>query len=346
MRRALEPYSPAYFVIDAGNEIIRFSGAETRHYLEPSSGPPSLNLFALLRTDLRQRVREALQEARAQHSSVARENLIISIDGQSRPGTLIVEPIGDKREAGPWIVAFRDTGPSSTPASTSKPPVGSADVQALEQELRETKARLQGAISDMELHMEEARSATEEYQSVNEELQSANEELETAKEEMQSVNEELQTVNAELQSKNDTLLQLNSDLQNLIDSTQIAVVFLDQELRVKNFTPAIAQIFPLRAADRGRPLIEIVSNLIDVDLASDLRTVQRSLAMIEREVKIEHAGGRLTLLMRIRPYLTVDNRVDGAVITFVDINKLALAAGTEVAGIRLSRALPKTPSSV
>jgi len=338
VRRALEPYSPAYFVIDAGNEIIRFSGAETRHYLEPSSGPPSLNLFALLRTDLRQRVREALQEARAQHSSVARENLIFSIDGQNRPGTLIVEPIGDKREAGPWVVAFRDTGQSSTTDSVSKP-VGSADVHALEQELRETKARLQGAISDMELHMEEARSAAEEYQSVNEELQSANEELETAKEEMQSVNEELQTVNAELQSKNETLIQLNSDLQNLMDSTQIAVVFLDQELRIKNFTPAIAQIFPLRAADRGRPLIQIVSNLIDVDLASDLSTVQRTLAMIEREVKIEHAEGRLTLLMRIRPYLTVDNRIDGAVITFVDINKIALAAGTEVARYQaLSRA--------
>jgi two-component system, chemotaxis family, CheB/CheR fusion protein len=339
VRRALEPYSPAYFVIDAGNEIIRFSGAETRHYLEPSSGPSSLNLFALLRTDLRQRVREALQEARAQQSSVARENLIFSIDGQNRLGTLIVEPIGDKREAGPWVIAFRDTGQGSTTASASKPPAGNADVQALEQELRETKARLQSAISDMELHMEEARSATEEYQSVNEELQSANEELETAKEEMQSVNEELQTVNAELQSKNDTLLELNSDLQNLMDSTQIAVVFLDQQLRVKNFTPAIAQIFPLRAADRGRPLIEIVSNLIDVDLSTDLSTVQRTLAMIEREVRIEHAGRRLTLLMRIRPYLTVDNRIDGAVITFVDINKIALAADTEVARYQaLSRA--------
>ena len=331
VRRALEPYSPAYFVIEAGNEIIRFSGAETRHYLEPSSGPPSFNLFALLRTDLRQRVREALQEARARHSSVVRENLIFSIDGQNRPGTLIVEPIGDRREAGPWIVAFRDTGQSSTTASASKPPVGNTDVEALEQELRETRARLQVSISDLELHMEEARSATEEYQSVNEELQSANEELETAKEEMQSVNEELQTVNAELLSKNDTLIQLNGDLQNLMDSTQIAVVFLDQELRIKNFTPAIAQIFPLRAADRGRPLIQIVSNLIDVDMATDLSTVQRTLAMIEREVKIEHDGKKLTLLMHIRPYLTVDNRIDGAVITFVDINKIALAAGTEVA---------------
>ena len=156
---------------------------------------------------------------------------------------------------------------------------------------------------------------------------------------MQSVNEELQTVNAELLSKNDTLIQLNSDLQNLMDSTQIAVVFLDQELRIKNFTPTIAQIFPLRAVDRGRPLIEIVSNLIDVDVATDLSTVQRTLAMIEREVKIEHAGGRLTLLMRIRPYLTVDNRIDGAVVTFVDINKIALAADTEVARYQaLSRA--------
>ena len=341
VRRALEPYSPAYFVIDAGNEIISFLlGAETRHHLEPSSGPPSFNLFALLRTDLRQRVREALQEARARHSSVARENLIFSIDGQNRPGTLIVEPIGDRRETGPWVVAFRDTGQSSTTASASKPPVGNTDVQALEQELRETRVRLQAAISDLELHMEEARSATEEYQSVNEELQSSQtRNLRPPRRRCNRSTRSCRPSMASWLSKNDTLIQLNSDLQNLMDSTQIAVVFLDQELRIKNFTPTIAQIFPLRAADRGRPLIEIVSKLIDVDVAADLSTVQRTLAMIEREVKIEHAGGRLTLLMRIRPYLTVDNRIDGAVVTFVDINKIALAAGTEVARYQaLSRA--------
>ena len=177
----------------------------------------------------------------------------------------------------------------------------------------------------MELHIEETKSATEEFQSVNEELQSSNEELETAKEEMQSINEELQTVNAELQSKNDALTGLNSDLQNLMDSTEIATVFLDQDLRIRNFTPAIAKIFPLREGDRGRPLSQIVSQLIDADLDADVTQVQRTLATVEREVQIKQDDATLTLLMRIRPYRTVDNRIDGVVVTFVDINAITLA---------------------
>jgi two-component system, chemotaxis family, CheB/CheR fusion protein len=338
-RRALEPFSPAYFVIDARNEIIRFSGAETGHYLQPSSGPPSLNLFAILRKGLRQAVRSALQEARAQRYSVARENLSVRIDGQNRPVTLIIEPIGASREAGLWVVAFRDTGQSTTTAATTKPvPAGNVDVQALEQELRQTKSQLQDAINDLERHIEQTQIATEEYQSVNEELQASNEELETAKEEMQSINEELQTLNTEMNNKNQGLLQLNSDLQNLMDNTEVAIVFLDQELRIKNFTPAIANIFPLRDGDRGRSLMQIVSSLIETDVAGDLSHVQRTLTPVEREVKIKHADAISTWLMRIRPYRTVDNRIDGVVVTFVDINAMALANAERARFAALARA--------
>jgi len=324
-RRALEPFSPAYFVIDTRNEIIHFSGPETGHYLQPSSGPPSLNLFAILRRGVRQTVRTALQQARGQHHSVMRENLSVRIDGHNRSVTLIIEPIGESHETGLWVVAFRDTGHGTTTATAMPVPTGDANVKALEQEMRETKAQLRDAINDLEQYVEQTRVATEEYQSVNEELQASNEELETAKEEMQSINEELQTLNVELNSKNQWLLQLNSDLQNLMDNTEIAIVFLDQDLRIKNFTPAIANIFPLRDGDRGRPLMQIVSNLIDFDVARDLSKVQRKLATVEREVRIKQVDSVSTWLMRIRPYRTVDNRIDGVVVTFMDINAIALA---------------------
>ena len=202
---------------------------------------------------------------------------------------------------------------------------------------------MRDAIDDLELHVEQTRVATEEYQSVNEELQASNEELETAKEEMQSINEELQTLNAELNSKNQGLLQLNSDLQNLMDNTEIAIVFLDQDLRIKNFTPAIANIFPLREGDRGRPLMQIVSNLIDFDVAGDLDNVRRTLTTVEREVKIKQVDTISTWLMRCRPYRTVDSRVDGVVVTFVDINAIVWPM-PNAHGLRRWRGPPATPS--
>ena len=172
---------------------------------------------------------------------------------------------------------------------------------------------VQGAI-------DETKSSTEEYQTVNEELQSSNEELETAKEEMQSINEELQTVNSEFGSKNDQLTRLNSDMQNLLESTQIATIFLDNDLRIKRFTPVIASVFNLRDSDIDRPITDIATRLDYHDLQSDVRTVLQELSVVEREVWIADTG--TTFIMRIRPYHTVDGVVDGVVITFVDITAL------------------------
>jgi two-component system, chemotaxis family, CheB/CheR fusion protein len=196
---------------------------------------------------------------------------------------------------------------------------GDASMRALELELLATKAQLVAAISDLETSTEEMRSANEEYQSVNEELQSANEELQTAKEEMQSINEELQTINAELSSKNDLLTVANSDLKNLLDSTQIATIFLDNDLRIKTFTEPMMQIFHLRDSDRGRPITDIVPQVSYSDLASDVRKVQRTLALVEHEVQL--TDGSASFHMRIRPYRTIDNRIDGVVITFNDISE-------------------------
>ena len=161
------------------------------------------------------------------------------------------------------------------------------------------------------------KSAAEEYQSINEELQSTNEELQTSKEEMQSINEELQTVNAEMMVKNDLLSNLNNDLQNLLDSTQIATIFLDSSLRIKNFTPGMRDIFSLRESDRGRPLTDIVSLIAYEDLSRDVSKVLKELTLVERELTLHDRGS--TFVMRIRPYRSVEQKIDGVVMTFVDV---------------------------
>lgn len=196
-------------------------------------------------------------------------------------------------------------------------------MRELEEELFRTRQQLQAALDDVQRAVGETRSSTEEYQAVNEELQSSNEELETAKEEMQSINEELQTVNFELSSKNDMLTRLNSNMENLLESTQIATIFLDTNLRVKRFTPAVAAAFNLRQSDIDRPITDITTRLNYDDMQSDVRAALRDLSVIEHEVSI--ADTSATFIMRIRPYHTVDRVVDGVVITFVDITALRRA---------------------
>jgi two-component system, chemotaxis family, CheB/CheR fusion protein len=225
VRRVMEQYAPAYFVIDWQHEILRFSGGEARHYLEPSPGSANLNLFSLLQRTLRPAVRAAVQQAFATQRTVVNESLTIQIDGKSRPLTLVVEPVpsnGDKNH-GLCVVAFRQASQLARDVEP-EPATHDTSTLALEKELRATKSQLQAATDQLEAYIEDMKSTTEEYQAVTEELQSSNEELETAKEELQSVNEELQTINGELQSKNASMERLNSDLKNLLDSTQIATV--------------------------------------------------------------------------------------------------------------------------
>jgi two-component system, chemotaxis family, CheB/CheR fusion protein len=196
-----------------------------------------------------------------------------------------------------------------------------------ERELRATRAQLKAAVSELETYMEEAKSANEEMQSVNEELQSTNEELETSKEEMQSINEELQTVNTELQDRNSALNRVNDDLQNLLDSTQIATLFLDSKLHIRNFTPAMKAIFHVRDGDIRRPITEIVSKLSYEKLVTDAAEVQRTLGVIEREVR-PMQGESQAFLLRIRPYRTLEGHLDGVVLTFMDISEVKRAQQT------------------
>jgi two-component system CheB/CheR fusion protein len=317
----LEKHSPAYMVVNRQNEVIRFSGGEIGRYLEPSAGVATLSLFGILRRSLRPAVRAALETANAARQAVVHKRVRIKLDDQTRAVTVIVEPIaGEGNDPGLCVVAFKDVD-SIVGYPKTKHPSDSRDagVQALEDELSRTKEQLLAAVDAVQGANDETKSSAEEYQSVNEELQSSNEELETAKEEMQSVNEELQTVNAELSSKNDLLTHLNSDIKNLLDSTQIPTVFLDNAMRVKGFTPAITSVFHLRDTDRGRPITEIATTLTYDGLPNEFAKVLRELSVVEREVQMAEAG--LIFIMRIRPYYTVDRLVDGVVITFMDITE-------------------------
>jgi two-component system, chemotaxis family, CheB/CheR fusion protein len=322
VRRVMEQYAPAYFVIDRNYEILRFSGSEARHYLEPSPGTANLQLFSNLQKSLRPAVRAAVASAVESRKSFVTDNLTIRIDGKTRNVTLIVEPIIETlgKDRGICVVAFRDVAPSIVAAQGTiaalDAPVATT---ALENELNATRFQLRAASDELETAIEDMKSTTEEFQAVNEELQSSNEELETAKEEMQSINEELQTVNSELSGKNDETMRLNNDLKNLLDSTHIATVFLDDDLRIRHFTPALTEIFPVRDSDRGRSITDIV-NLIDYqDLKRDVDAIYASQEIIERDVAMKDRSA--TYLMRIRPYRTVTNVIDGVVLTFFNITE-------------------------
>jgi two-component system CheB/CheR fusion protein len=318
-RRVMEKYHPPHLVVDRRHQIVRFSGGAVGDYLEPSPGAPSFGLFDILRKPLRPMVRTALQDVQATKSPVRRENIPVRIGGQSRLVTIIAEPMAaDGADAGFVVLAFQDggLGASETKSARAANKVPDA-MQAVEQELRTTRAQLESTIDELEIAGEEMKSSNEEYQSVNEELQSSNEELETSKEEMQSINEELQTINVEMASKNDMLMRLNSDIKNLLDSTEIATLFLDHQLRVKSFTRGVTDMFHVRDTDIGRPIAEIVNLLNYPELQRDARTVLRKLTVFERQVALKDES--MSFVLRIRPYRTIDNVIDGVVLTFVDI---------------------------
>ena len=317
-KRVMENYNPPHLVIDRRHQIVRFSGGAMGDYLEPSPGAPSFALFDILRKPLRPVVRAALQEVQETKVPVRRDNVPVRIGGISRRVTIIAAPMADEGvDAGFNVLAFQDAGSGASDtkrASADKKPDA---MQAVEQELQTTRAQLQSTIDELEITGEEMKSSNEEYQSVNEELQSSNEELETSKEEMQSVNEELQTINVEMASKNDMLSRLNSDIKNLLDSTEIATLFLDDQLRVKSFTRGVTDIFHVRDTDIGRPIAEIVNLLDYPNLQRDATTVLRRLTLVERQVALKNA--KMSFVLRIRPYRTIDNVIDGVVLTFVDI---------------------------
>jgi two-component system CheB/CheR fusion protein len=316
----LQRYSPAAVLVTKEGDILYVSG-KTGKYLEPAAGKANWNLFAMSRDGLGNALGEAFHKAVRQNTIVTLANVRVSAEAGSQLVDVTVHPVASPAALqGMFMIVFADV--PKAPGASEHPPseqtsAGNARLAEMAQELQQAHAELQSTRDEMQTSQEELRSTNEELQSMNEELQSTNEELTTSKEEMQSMNEELQTVNQEMQAKVDELSRTGNDMKNLLDSTDVAILFLDSELLVRRFTPATARIIKLIAGDVGRPITDIVSALDYPALATDTREVLRTLTSIEKQVT---ARDNRWFTVRVMPYRTQENRVDGVVITLTDIS--------------------------
>ena len=314
----LDNYAPSFAVIDERQRLLYVRG-RTGKYLEIASGQPSLSIVEMAREGLRSELASAIFRATTEKKSVVREGVRVKHNGGFQTINLTVAPLMERQAPpGLMMVVFQDTRPAGDegkgpPAARRPTPDAS-----LGEELRLTRESLQASIEELEATNEELKSANEELQSNNEELQSTNEELDTSREELQSLNEELLTVNAELSSKNELLAKANDDLKNFLNRTDIAIIFLDEELKVRSFTPATRDVLAIRDIDIGRPLEEITSRLADGALVDDARAVLRTLSA--KEVEVQRKDGHWYNL-RVLPYLTVQNAGGGLVVSFLDIDK-------------------------
>ncbi|PPD57891.1 chemotaxis protein CheB [Dehalogenimonas etheniformans] len=322
----LEALPPAV-VIDDNQQVI-YSHGDTRRYLGFPGGKPNASLMEAAHPEMRPQLAAALRQAAQENREVVTEKARVDILGASQPVRVTVRPISPAGpgETGRFIVTFQEL-----PKSKIRPPKSlagtSTRVTELEQELQFTRETLRSTIEQLETANEELRSTNEEYQSTNEELQSTNEELETSREELQSVNEELSTVNSEHQLKIDELSTVNDDMKNLLNSTGVAIVYLDTSLKVKRFTPSSTEIFNFIASDVDRPIHHITSQIGEYDIASKASEVLDTLIPV-KEIVQSKAGKWYTI--RILPYRTIENSIAGVVISFTDISeqerlKLALS---------------------
>jgi chemotaxis methyl-accepting protein methylase/PAS domain-containing protein len=315
----LQCYAPPTVLTNETGDIFYVSG-RTGKYLEPAAGKANWNIFVMAREGLRYELARAFAEALRQKESVALHGLKVGTNGGTHHVDVTIQRLIEPESLqGLVMIIFTDVAAPVTanePSRSAKPQGRSPRLAELEQELLQVRGEARATHEEMQTSQEELRSANEELQSTNEELQSTNEELTTSKEEMQSMNEELQTVNTELQAKVDELSRASNDMKNLLDSTDIATLFLDKELNVRRFTPQATKIIKLIAADAGRPITDLASDLCYPELADDAREVLRKLASIEKPIGAR--DGRW-YTVRIMPYRTQDDRIDGVVITFANI---------------------------
>jgi chemotaxis methyl-accepting protein methylase len=315
----LQRYSPAAVLCTNKGDILYISG-RTGKYLEPAVGKANWNIFAMAREGLHYELADAFQRALRQKGAVTLRNVEVGVNGGVQVLDLtvqeLVEPQGLR---GMVMIVFTDVpAPPETkaPGRTRQAPAGAVRLAQMEEEVRQAREELHTTREEMQTSQEELKSANEELQSTNEELQSTNEELTTSKEEMQSMNEEMQTVNHELRVKVDELSRTNNDMKNLLDSTDIATLFLDSNLRVRRFTSQATKVIKLIQGDVGRPITDQSSSLLYPELAEDVREVLRTLVFAEKEVATR--DGRW-FTVRTMPYRTLENVIDGVVITFSDI---------------------------
>jgi two-component system, chemotaxis family, CheB/CheR fusion protein len=313
----LDQLTPPSVLVNEKGDIIYLHG-RTGAFLEPAPGTARMNILEMAREGCASELRAALHQAVTQKKDILRHHLKVKTNGGLADFHLKIKALSEPTGLeGMFLVAFEElTSPVRSKARrTSK---SSQDAIALEQELKLVKEDLQATIEEFQAASEELKSANEELQSTNEELQSTNEEMETSKEEIQSINEELLTVNAELQAKVDQLVKTESDIQNLMNSTEIATIFLDLRLCLTRYTPAATRIFNLIPSDIGRPISHLAPNLEYQQLVADAQAVLDTLAPEKLEVS---TPDRNWFQVRIIPYRTGENRIDGVVITCADITR-------------------------
>jgi two-component system CheB/CheR fusion protein len=318
-RRALEQVAPPSLLVDESHRVVHLSENAGR-YLMPAGGSLSADAADLVRPELRFELRSALNRTFEQRVSTLSLPILVRFNGAPHRVHLHVKPVDEEAAKNPRaaIVMFIEGEAVDESLLADDGPTDAEIVRRLTQELELMQSRLRSVREESDAANEELRAANEELQSINEEYRSTSEELETSKEELQSINEELQTVNSELKLKLDAISRAHSDLENLIAATDFGTLFLDAGLRIKRFTTRITDLFRLTSADEGRPITDFAHQLEYEDLVKDARAVLADLTPIRRELRSRN--GRW-YDMRARPYRTMEDRIDGVVLTFVDISE-------------------------
>ena len=322
-REALEALAPPSILVDATMRVVHLSENAGR-YLLPSAGPLTTDIADLVRPELRFDLRGALHRALERDEATLTSGTMVRFNGASTRVYMQIKPAGGsdpEKKTRYALVMFMEGEAGQHPDANSNG-LGQAPtsetINRLREELELTQAHLRTTREESEAANEELRAANEELQSINEEYRSTAEELETSKEELQSINEELQTVNSELKLKLETVSRANSDLQNLMAATDFATLFLDPGLRIKRFTPKLADLFNITPSDAGRPITDFTHQLDYDTLASDAKRVLDDLSPIEREIK---SRDERWYQVRYRPYRTVDDKIDGVVVTFLEVTE-------------------------
>jgi two-component system CheB/CheR fusion protein len=318
-RLILLRFAPAAVLVTDQGEALYFSG-KTGRYLEPAVGKPSMNLFSMAREGLSQPLSVAFHRAVRDQALGSIKQAKIEDKGDKHYVDVFIQPLNEPDALrGRVLVVFYDVVPPrlKKQSDVEQSPGEDARLVELANDLQQSREEAKSTREEMQSSQEELKSTNEELQSTNEELQSTNEELTTSKEEMQSMNEELQTVNHELQAKVTELYRASNDMRNLLDSTEIATLFLDELLRVRRFTAQTRRVYKLIPGDTGRLITDIVTDLQYPTMAQDAQQVLRTLVFSEKDMPTTDDRW---FKVRIMPYRTHENRIDGLVITFVDIS--------------------------
>lgn len=317
-QRSLEAHAPPSALVDADYDIVHLSETAGR-YLRIPGGSGTLSILKVVRQDLRVELRAAIDAALERNEATIGRPVPVHIEGERRLVQIHVRPVRDDASSPHALILFVEGEPHDTTSEPVGAAMSDAQLRRYEDDLDRTKRRLQSTIEESETRQEELRAANEELLSINEEYKSTLEELETSQEELQSINEELKTLNDELKEKVDELSRANNDLKNLMAATDVAILFLDRNLRIRRYTQPLTRVFNIMPADEGRPLNHVTHRLNYEALHGDAENVLATLIPLEREVA--DSDGR-TYLLRITPYRTTEDRIIGLVLTLVDVTSL------------------------